>query len=70
MTVRVPNDVAAQAVAMGLARDPEDAVYEIRRMIDYSAPVTHENGNRRYKKWIFRVKDEVVLTISEIKQGR
>lgn len=66
MTATAPDYVVRMAMDLGLADTFEEADFEIRRMVAYSAPLTHKKGNRRYRKWVFQVKDGVVHRIERM----
>jgi hypothetical protein len=58
--VEIDPIVIVQARQVGLIGNVERRV---RRMAKYSAPITHQEGNRRYESFILRIEKGVVKSL-------
>lgn len=59
--------VVTKAVRLGLVDHKEEAEDKLRRLIWYSAPHKHPEGNRRNRDWIFRLTKDRLVNIHRIK---
>ncbi len=60
---RVTRTAIRQMKNLGVDGDPSDFLVRIARL---SAPCTHPRGNRRYEKWVMRIRDNTIIGVAHV----
>ncbi len=61
--MEILDEARAQALALGIGHSQTSVEHALKSMVLNSAPVTHEQGNRRYKQYVFRVANGEILAV-------
>ena len=57
---RISDEAVEEAAGFGMSGDVRD---KLEKMAKYSAPYTHEKGNRRFTKYVLQVVDDEVVGV-------